>query len=99
MESITRSPFSIMHNTPRRLLVTPFSFPSGSETSIQREEPRNGIQASDVGSSYSTGPPPLEDVSIDTESQTAAWSDHRSSATAVEQPSNVIEYIHRNLLK
>jgi hypothetical protein len=66
--------------------------------SIQREEPRNDIQ-SDVGSSYSTGPPTLEDVSIDTESQSVARPGSHSSVTSIDQPSHVIKHIHHKLLK
>jgi hypothetical protein len=98
MATFTRSPFSIMHSTPRQPIATPFALPPGHAMSIQREEPCNDIQ-SDVGSSYSTGPPPLEDVSIDTKSQSAARPGNHSSVTSIDQPSHVIKRIHRNLLK
>jgi hypothetical protein len=50
----------------------------------------------DLGSSYSTGPSPLEEPSIDNESPSAAQSG--KSVTSTDKPSNVIEHIHRNLL-
>ena len=104
----TRSPFSMISNTSRRPIVTPFALLSGSVMSTHREEPRNDIPT-DVGSSYSqdpphpedasiTEPPPLEEVFIDNRSPSAAPLDSRS-VTSFIQPSNVTEHIHRNLLK